>query len=668
MQSQYVRALCLLAFASFAGSTLAQVQSVTVSKGYSYVQSGPGVVALDPATNNYSFGADVDGLNISGITAPTITGPVNIASLGTSWNGGVLKYSTGDHGWRGGAGANDWGFSTKAQLDSIFPNGNYTIAVNGFSILLSLVGDAYPNVPSMTLSGGSWANGKYVVDPAQPITITTNVFTAYGTNSNDRIMLGALIPGLTLPFQQVAPYDCSWIQVCHDASGSPGSNTASFTIPANTLVAGQEYPAFAIFSRVVDRYNPALTGTKNFAGYSLSTKVILKAQAPIFPMTVNASIGATVSNATASIQPRPQDVGTTASVYTFFVAPATKVLNAALEKGAHLGIMAKGTQKDTPVQCVIAQLNGEGQLQAVPLANLLASVTGILGAQGQSVTLLNNAPTVNIAGTALYVGYGASPSSMMVGGINRRALTIPGDVQCDPQAPQTGWWWNTSEDGRGYSVEVAGSHLNFAAYLYDVTGRATWLLASGNTSLDGSFFTGNLEAYSQGQTLAGTYHGPNAPSNPGPITLAFSNASHGTMIWPGGTVAIERFNIVTDGLTLPAQQNQPEAGWWWNPAESGRGFFLEWQGGELFMAGYMYDDAGSPIWYLASNTTPSSNLLSFSASWLQLANGVTLTGAYKPASIVNNNVAPVSITFQGVENAILTLPGGRTTAIRRYRF
>jgi hypothetical protein len=52
-------------------------------------------------------------------------------------------------------------------------------------------------------------------------------------------------------------------------------------------------------------------------------------------------------------------------------------------------------------------------------------------------------------------------------------------VQCDPKPPQTGWWWNTAEPGRGYSIEVSGNNLVFASYLYDTTGRATWLLASG---------------------------------------------------------------------------------------------------------------------------------------------------------------------------------------------
>jgi hypothetical protein len=99
-------------------------------------------------------------------------------------------------------------------------------------------------------------------------------------------------------------------------------------------------------------------------------------------------------------------------------------------------------------------------------------------------------------------------------------VTVPGSIACDPAAPQTGWWWNTAEGGRGYSIEVAGRHVFFASYLYDVSGRATWLVASGNTSLDGSLYTGNLEAYAQGQTLGGAYRGPSPATNAGAITLA----------------------------------------------------------------------------------------------------------------------------------------------------
>jgi hypothetical protein len=40
----------------------------------------------------------------------------------------------------------------------------------------------------------------------------------------------------------------------------------------------------------------------------------------------------------------------------------------------------------------------------------------------------------------------------------------------------------------------------------------------------------------------------------------------------------------------------PDSGWYFNPNESGRGFNIEIQGNTLFMAGFIYDTAGNPIW------------------------------------------------------------------------
>jgi len=377
----------------------------------------------------------------------------------------------------------------------------------------------------------------------------------------------------------------------------------------------------------------------------------------VFPMTVTGSIGPTVSSATATFQPRPQDAGTQRSVYVFAYAPSTVVRNAT-------------TEKDGIVQCVLAQLNSSGQLQAVSAANLQAYVTGVLSGQGQAVTILNNVATANIGGAAFFLGYGTSASAMINSGVNQVAIKVPASgVNCDPQPPKTGWWWSTREGGRGYSIEQSGNTLFFAAYLYDASGRATWTIASGPTSLDGSLYVGRLEGYAGGQSLPGAFRPPGPASILGDLTLAFSDSSHGTMVWPGGTVAIERFDIaVPGGQNAAPLANQPESGWWWNPAEPGRGFFIEWQGGSLFMAGYMYDDAGNPVWYASANGTPMTNVQAYSSAWVQYANGQTLTGAYRAPTQVNSNVAPVTIQFQGAENGIMTLPGGRTTAIRRYRF
>jgi len=322
--------------------------------------------------------------------------------------------------------------------------------------------------------------------------------------------------------------------------------------------------------------------------------------------------------------------------------------------------------KDVPLQCVLAQLNSAGILQAVTAANLQAYVSGVLSGQGQAVTVLNGIPTARIAGATFYVGYGSNAAGMITSGTNRSVVSVPGSPSCQPQAPQTGWWWNPAEGGRGFSIEVSGNRIFFAAFHYDVSGRATWNVASGATSLDGSLFTGDLLDVSGGQTLGGAYPGFPRVATRGPITLAFNDAAHGTMIWPGGNVPIERMNLVPNGLAAAPQANQPESGWWWNPQESGRGFFIEWQAGYADAAGYMYDDAGNPVWYISVYPTPDAR--TFDGNWWQYANGQTMNGAYQPATRISDHVAPVTIQFQGPDTALMTLPNGRTTALKRQRF
>jgi len=371
---------------------------------------------------------------------------------------------------------------------------------------------------------------------------------------------------------------------------------------------------------------------------------------PVFPVFATGSL----TNVVATIQ-FGGDAGSVANVYTFALAPSNLVKDAPVAK-------------DAPVQCVLAQLNAAGELHSVTPSTLQAYVSGVLSSQGQAVTILNGQAIAQIGGAVFYVGYGADGNVMFRNGTNRSVVGQgePGTFTCQPQAPQTGWWWNPAEGGRGYAIEVQGNHLFFAAYLYDQSGRATWNVSSGATSLDGSFFQSDLLGASGGQTLGGAYPGFPHVLGAGPVTLTFNDATHGTMLWPGGSVPIQRFEFAANGLAAQAQPNQPESGWWWNPQEDGRGFFIEWQNGSADLAGYMYDDAGQPIWYIAVYPTP--NAQSFSGNWWQYANGQTLTGPLRPAIQVSDHVAPVTVQFQGPDTAVMTLPNGRTTALRRQRF
>jgi hypothetical protein len=317
------------------------------------------------------------------------------------------------------------------------------------------------------------------------------------------------------------------------------------------------------------------------------------------------------------------------------------------------------------VSCALAQLNAQGQLVAVSAASLQAYVSGVLSAQAQSVSILNGVPPANIAGATFYVGYGANGSAMLVNGTTRSVVSVPGSLSCKPAAPQTGWWFNPAEGGRGFSIDARGKRLFMAAFHYDANGSATWNFAGGATSLDGSLFTADFLGASGGQTLTGSYKLPGLAAV-GPITFAFSDASHGTMIWPGGTVAIERQAFVPNGLTAPSQAGLPESGWWWNPAESGRGFFMEWQNGVVDIAGYMYDAAGKPTWYIAAYATPNPMLIE--GNWWTFAGGQAMGGPYKPATRTSDNAGSLRVEFASATTATMTLPDGRRIPLVRQAF
>lgn len=233
-------------------------------------------------------------------------------------------------------------------------------------------------------------------------------------------------------------------------------------------------------------------------------------------------------------------------------------------------------------------------------------------------------------------------------------------VSSSALAVESGWWWNPAQSGRGFSIEIVGTNLFMAGYLYTDDGRATWLV-SGGPMTDFANYSGPLSAYRGGQTITGAYQ-PATVSNPdaGTITLRFTDATHGTLTWPGGTMAIERFVFGTGSSTF-----LPQTGWWWNPAEGGRGFAIEVQGGTLMMAGYMYDTGGNPLWYVSAGALASPTL--YRGSWDQYRDGQTLTGTYKPPTPAGS-AGNVTLQFSSPTAATLTLPDQRQIPLSRFAF
>ena len=232
--------------------------------------------------------------------------------------------------------------------------------------------------------------------------------------------------------------------------------------------------------------------------------------------------------------------------------------------------------------------------------------------------------------------------------------------------PDTGWWWNPNEPGRGYMIEQSNGKIFLATFLYEAGGRASWF-GSGPTAFGGGSYSGVLNLYASGQTLTGAYKQATVVGGTfGSIDINFSSSTTATLIWPGGTIPIQRFDFGPGGSGAAPPSGTPQAGWWWYPAEGGRGFSLEIQGGTMLVAGYMYDGSGNPIWYSSQGTMTTPSL--YQGNWTQYGYGQTLTGTYRAASVVNSSVGALSIQFSSATSGVMYMPDGRPIQIQRFAF
>ncbi len=239
--------------------------------------------------------------------------------------------------------------------------------------------------------------------------------------------------------------------------------------------------------------------------------------------------------------------------------------------------------------------------------------------------------------------------------------------------PEAGWWYDPNLPGMGFTIEQnpSSGRIYMAGYLYATSGEATWYSSMMSAS-SGSTMAGPLMAYSGGQTLTGPYQPVAGSSNVGTAQLTFSDASDGTLSWPGGTIPIQRFDAITGGSSTAQPAGTPQTGWWYDPSEPGTGYSIEIQfnasypNGYMFMAGYMYDAFGNPTWFLSYG--PMTTATTYQGTWAQFANGITLTGPYQSESIVNSDVGAVTLQFTGTTTATLTLPNGTSMPLTRFQF
>lgn len=269
------------------------------------------------------------------------------------------------------------------------------------------------------------------------------------------------------------------------------------------------------------------------------------------------------------------------------------------------------------------------------------------------------------AGTTYYIavdGHDGATGSIV--------LSYSGGPSASHQV-ENGWWWSPSQPGSGIAIEQSGDQLFVGAYLYDRQGRSVWYATMGG--LNGTTFTGDLVEYGNGQTLRGSYRAPGVRRMVGTMRIDFTSDTTATVTWPGGTMEIQRFDIVSNGAVQGSEDGDPETGWWWSESESGRGYFIETQGSgrTMYLGGYMYDSDGAPVWYIAGGgLQPGATVgtgLSHTGPFSEYANGQSLGGDWHPANPIGSR-GTITIQFVSAREAILTLPDGQQVTLTRFVF
>ncbi len=124
-------------------------------------------------------------------------------------------------------------------------------------------------------------------------------------------------------------------------------------------------------------------------------------------------------------------------------------------------------------------------------------------------------------------------------------------------AIENGWWWNPTEDGIGYVIDVQGDRLYMGWYAYDESGQPSWL-ASGGKLADGQNYYGPLWKWENGSSFCGMYQKPDPSQVVGYVSIIFHDSTHATITCCDGTVVknIERF-IIPDFPSNPNPNPAP---------------------------------------------------------------------------------------------------------------
>jgi hypothetical protein len=161
------------------------------------------------------------------------------------------------------------------------------------------------------------------------------------------------------------------------------------------------------------------------------------------------------------------------------------------------------------------------------------------------------------------------------------------------------------------------------------------------------------------------------PGNTRAVYRAYNNgfsrgiaSNHRITTNPAGIQQVVARGWSNEGVVMCAPSAVPQAGWWGNPAENGRWFFVESGNTDTQLVGYFFAGDGRATWL--SSVGPNTDPYSYGGQLLAYRNGQTLFGSYRPPASPTD-AGTVALTFSSDTLATLTWPGG-AVPLERARF
>jgi hypothetical protein len=184
----------------------------------------------------------------------------------------------------------------------------------------------------------------------------------------------------------------------------------------------------------------------------------------------------------------------------------------------------------------------------------------------------------------------------------------PSPIASPPGALSGLWWGGPPENGWGIVFTQRGGSIFAAWFTYDQFGSPIWYVASNcagvSTNASSGTCSGTLYRVN-GHAFFGVAFVPVNSSDiipVGNLQVTFTSSNTAVMSYSlagqSRSVSIVRQPLAS-GTTPPAI-NYTDL-WWAGPQESGWGITITQQYSTIFIAWFVYDAAGQPIWYVASN-------------------------------------------------------------------